>query len=111
VSAATYREAVTRLRAAYAILGPRPSEPCGLCGYPDSRHRVVDAITERLFAGDDPGAVADDYALTTCEAWELAAHVRDADHHRHRVTLGQACGIDREVWGVPTVPTPIAEET
>jgi hypothetical protein len=38
-----------------------PCGPCGLCGGPDARHRVLDAIASRLAAGEEVASVADDY--------------------------------------------------
>lgn len=35
--------------------------PCGLCGGPDQRHRVIEAIVERVQSGDSPEEVANDY--------------------------------------------------
>lgn len=39
---------------------------CLICGVPgeDQRHRVVDAIAERVVAGDDEEQVAEDYGVT-----------------------------------------------
>lgn len=34
---------------------------CGLCGGPDARHRVIDAMAECVRAGDDPDDVAADF--------------------------------------------------
>lgn len=31
-----------------------PAGPCGICGGPDQRHRLIDAIRENARAGDDP---------------------------------------------------------
>ena len=39
-------------------------EPCEICGYPDRRHRVVDAIWHRIGAGEDPHTVLADYVGT-----------------------------------------------
>ena len=46
--------------------GPRSSAPtrCAFCGYPDHRHRIVDAIWERIAAGEDPETVLADYVGT-----------------------------------------------
>ncbi len=40
-----------------------PRGPCGFCGDGDARHRVIDAIVERVRAGDHPDDLAEDYAL------------------------------------------------
>lgn len=49
--------------------------PCGICGTPglDQRHRVVDAIAERLAAGEGPEEVAEDYGLTVGAAEAVLA--------------------------------------
>lgn len=36
---------------------------CGLCGGPDARHRVLDAIADAVRAGEDPETVAEDHAF------------------------------------------------
>lgn len=40
--------------------------PCMICGVPgeDARHRVIDAIAERIAAGDSEEDTADDYGVT-----------------------------------------------
>lgn len=38
--------------------------PCLLCGGPDARHRELDAIQDRVDAGDDEEDVASDHDLT-----------------------------------------------
>ena len=51
--------------------------PCGLCGLPDSRHRVVDTIRERTIAGEPWGEVLADYGYTPAVYCRLAAFVDD----------------------------------
>jgi hypothetical protein len=53
-----------------------PVSPCGICGCPElpQRHRMVDAIAERMAAGELPEDMADDYrlpldAVRTVQAW------------------------------------------
>jgi hypothetical protein len=53
-----------------------PGGPCGICGTPGltRRHRVIDAMAERMAAGELPGEVAEDYgvplaAALTVQAW------------------------------------------
>lgn len=41
-----------------------PAGPCGICGGPDKRHRVIDAAIGMVMAGDHPAAVAEDYGLS-----------------------------------------------
>ena len=38
---------------------------CGFCGGPDARHRVIDAMIERVNAGEDENSVALDYEVPT----------------------------------------------
>jgi len=40
-----------------------PRGPCLLCGGPDARHRVLDAISARIEGGEAAREVADDYGL------------------------------------------------
>lgn len=40
-----------------------PAGPCGICGGPDKRHRMIDAIVEREAAGDSILFIAEDYDL------------------------------------------------
>ncbi len=35
--------------------------PCGFCGGPDARHRIVEAAQENLRAGESPASVAENY--------------------------------------------------
>ena len=55
--------------------------PCGLCGGPDARHRVLDAIAERVTAGDTIDDTAADYGMPTwvaravCEHWDPEGQV------------------------------------
>lgn len=62
--------------------GPGPGSPCGLCGDTilGQRHRIIDAITERLRIGDlDPG-----------EDWKIPPHylgVIVMAHYEHEKAL------------------------
>lgn len=51
------------VRAALALFGP-PAGPCGLCGLPDKRHRVMEAVAENVRAGDGVAFVAEMYGVT-----------------------------------------------
>ena len=114
MSADTYRAAVARLREVLDLLGPYRG-PCGLCGQSaDARHRVADAIAGALIAGDDPGAVADDYLpadrYSPMEGREVvltvALVVTEADRRIHRMTARRALQIEREVYAdLETHPT------
>lgn len=37
---------------------------CAFCGHSDSRHRIVDAIKERVAAGESSEEVLEDYGWT-----------------------------------------------
>src|SRR5882672_3058950 len=55
--------------AALDRLGPFRG-PCAFCGSGDARHRVADAITGFLAAGDDPEAVAAEYGVSVEAVFE-----------------------------------------
>ncbi len=52
--------------------------PCGICGDPDARHRVLDAIAGMVRGGDDAASVAADYGVSVrvvewaAEHWEAS---------------------------------------
>ena len=52
--------ALTRLDRALDLLGHHRG-PCGLCGWPDARHRVAEAILGAFLAGDDTDSIVEDY--------------------------------------------------
>jgi hypothetical protein len=58
-----------RWTATWDVLG-RPG-PCGLCGHPDRRHRVAEAILDRWSAGDQAAELASDYGLTVADVTRL----------------------------------------
>lgn len=99
MSAPTYRDAMKRFRAVLDLIGPFAG-PCSCCGWLDSRHRVADAISSRVIAGDDPGEVAEDYVDGGGAelAHRVTIAVLDADIYRHRVAVDAAARIDQEVW-------------
>ncbi len=45
------------------VLGP-PRGPCGLCGGPDARHRIADAMVGTYLAGDPLTLIAWDHEVT-----------------------------------------------
>lgn len=49
--------------------------PCAFCGFPDQRHRVVDAIEERIEAGESADWVLSDYGYSLEEFEALRAEV------------------------------------
>ena len=52
------------------LIGPYRGS-CGLCGHPDARHRVYDAIRERLAAGESVEGVAADYLMTVAVVQQI----------------------------------------
>lgn len=42
-----------------------PIGPCGLCGHPDARHRVLDSIAAMVRGGDPAEQVAEDFGVPT----------------------------------------------
>ncbi len=50
-----------------------PRGPCGICGDDDARHRVIDAVTERVRAGDSVEMVAADLGLSEAFVRRLIA--------------------------------------
>jgi hypothetical protein len=109
MSADTYRDAARRLRDALDQLGPYRGA-CGLCGWPDARHRLADSISGAILAGDSPEDVAGDYlpgGVTPAAvrvALEVTVAVLAAHPYRHRLTRDAAAGLDREVWADLTEP-------
>lgn len=53
--------------------GIGPASPCGFCGDTilGQRHRIIDAVTERLVLGDE--GVAEDYDIPDCDLWIIVA--------------------------------------
>lgn len=56
----------TEARHAYvfAAHGSAPAGPCLVCGYPDKRHRLWDAIKDRFAAGESLDELATDFDYT-----------------------------------------------
>lgn len=52
--------------------------PCELCGHPDARHRVADAIADRIAAGEPVDEVLADYGLEALRAFQnhVSEHLR-----------------------------------
>ena len=50
------------------------SGPCGFCGGPEARHRVLDAIAERVHAGEPVADVAADYQQPEAVVAAIAGH-------------------------------------
>ena len=55
---ADWQAAASIINAAIPYTGP-----CAICGGPDSRHRLFDAIKSRFTAGESVVELADDYGL------------------------------------------------
>lgn len=72
------------MSAAFDALGPHRG-PCGLCGDPDRRHRVADAIVDRVRAGDSEEDCADDFGVTEADVRQLV-YFADAPATRLRFT-------------------------
>lgn len=53
------------------------SGPCAFCGGIEARHRVLDAITERVRAGEPTADVADDYRKPLAVVEAIADHWDD----------------------------------
>lgn len=51
------------VRAVLSAFGP-PAGPCALCGLPDKRHRILEAVAENVRAGDSPAFVAEAYGVS-----------------------------------------------
>lgn len=93
MSRASYREALSRLRAALDLLGPFRGD-CGLCSWPDARHRQADAILGSLQAGEDPEVTAveylpDDVPDPVGTVLRVALACLAADRRLHRLTRDQ----------------------
>ena len=57
--------------------------PCGICGYPDARHRMWDVILARFLAGESIVALARDYQMTRAEVEEyLRLAIKDRRRRR-----------------------------
>lgn len=100
MTAASYRAAARAYRDALSLLGAYRGK-CFLCGHPDQRHRVAEAMVGMLDAGEDPAVVIEEYGsrLTVDDLLVLADAVRAAEPRVHKVSRRRALGYDREVWG------------
>lgn len=60
--------------------------PCMICGGPDQRYRLADALVEMVGAGDSPEFVAAAYGLTdvTPETIRALVAIRERNRARHR---------------------------
>jgi hypothetical protein len=52
--------------------------PCGFCGDPDARHRVLDAIWERASTGESFQAIADDYYVRVSTVADVVTYYHPA---------------------------------
>ena len=98
----TDRQRHAAVRAAYARwtetwsppLG-RHRGPCGLCGAPDARHRVADAMVERYLAGDDLKLIAYDYDAAQPELAELVTAGLAYEIARRRARIPRNFDVDK----------------
>lgn len=49
----------------------KESMSCAVCGHPDNRHRLIDAIVDRHRAGESVEALADDYQMAVADLRKL----------------------------------------
>lgn len=64
------------------VLQPFAGE-CGICGGPDKRHRLADAIVENVAAGDSIEHVAEDYDVAPDVVRALVA-IRERNRKRRK---------------------------
>jgi hypothetical protein len=79
------QQAIRRLDAAahpFDLLYPFAG-PCMVCGGPDKRHRLADAIVSNVRGGDAPRLVAEAYGVKESTVRALVAHV-DRNRTRHK---------------------------
>ena len=71
----------------------KPCGACAFCGFHDKRHRLWDAIMDRVASGDDPADVADDLSLEPAHV-EAVLRIRPYadDPHLARDTDGTPSG-------------------
>jgi hypothetical protein len=65
--------------------------PCALCGRPEERHRVADAVLRRIRAGDTVAAVAADFGLDPALLAEAVGEGNAADKGTR---IGLEAGLD-----------------
>jgi hypothetical protein len=58
--------------------------PCWICGGPDKRHRLADAIVDNVRGGDSPQLVADAYDVPESTVLSLL-ETADRNRARHKV--------------------------
>lgn len=75
--------AVERLAESYEADGVYRG-PCGLCGHPDARHRIIDAWTDRFKAGDALEEIAEDFSRDSYEVAEAVAEALLWDNYARR---------------------------
>ena len=108
MSEATYRDATAELDAALSLIGRYRGE-CGLCGWPDARHRTADAMVGRLGAGETAWDVASDYGIRGVDAvYRVAITTLLADPRRHNVPQRVARAIAGERYAAMTEPAVVA---
>lgn len=65
--------------------------PCGVCGGPDQRHRLADALVEAVGGGDSPEFLAEIYELpeVTPDTIRALVAIREANRKAHRYRWGR----------------------
>lgn len=67
-------------------IGPHRGE-CGLCGFPDARHRTADAMVGSYLAGDPLASIAYEHGIAFQDLAELVAAGLAYDIARRRARL------------------------
>jgi hypothetical protein len=57
---------------------------CAFCGHPDKRHRIIDAIEERIATGERPLDVFNDYGWAPSKYLRVAEEVDQAERAAKR---------------------------
>jgi hypothetical protein len=81
---------MTQFHEALAALDRRwpKAGPCWICGGPDKRHRLWDAIVDRLDAGESERSVGNDLSVSRLDMAELRYAYRLA-RKQHRALPGR----------------------
>lgn len=76
-----WESAHIRWVATWDRIGRHASE-CGVCGYPDARHRIADAMVGAWIAGDPIEVVADEYGVSLIAAADVVLAGVNAERAR-----------------------------
>lgn len=69
---------------------------CAFCGHPDSRHRIIEAIQERMTAGEPQKDVLHDYGLSAAQYVGISREVAEAEVFRCPCMDCDRCGWDAD---------------